>query len=306
VLNVRRSSGFTLAELLVATAMLGMLGAAALTVMLGQMRFHAAAVREMESRRAVHGGADLLRADLRGLAPTAGGIYALLPNSIDVRAPMGASVICHIDGSRTMVGVPPVYAAAGALTSWSPQPQRGDTVLVFVENDPTSGPSTPDDGISAPGAWSVHVLTADPASGGTCPTASGLTRSSAEAAAAVSLRLAPPLAPEVSPGAALRFVRRARYQLYRASDGYWYLGYADCLASRATPCATIQPVNGPFAPGGIRFAFWDSTGALTSDPTRVARIDVLARALGDRAGKAGAAREPAAESLLITIAPRNR
>jgi len=139
-----------------------------------------------------------------------------------------------------------------------------------------------------------------------CPTTSGFTRSTAEAAAARSLRLSPPLAPEVALGAALHFVRRARYQLYKASDGRWYLGYLDCLSSRATPCATIQPVNGPFAPNGVRFVFSDSTGVAASDPARVARIDVLARALTDRSTDAGSSPAFAAESLLITIAPRNR
>jgi hypothetical protein len=111
----------------------------------------------------------------------------------------------------------------------------------------------------------------------------------------------------VRPGAALRFVRRARYQLYRASDGLWYVGHLDCLPSRATPCATIQPVVGPFESNGVHFAYRDSTGAVTSDPTRVARIDVHARAPGLRMPHAGGyASHGSADSLLITIAPRNR
>lgn len=305
MLNRGRSSGFTLIELLVAAALLGIIGMAVLSVTLSQMRFHAAAVSAMDTKRTVHEGTALLRVDLRGVAPSSGGIYALRPDGIDVRAPLGASIVCHIDASRAIVGIPPTSAAAGPLTSWSMQPQRGDTVLVY-DDGAANDPSTPDDGSAAPGTWHTHVLTADPASGGACPTASGFTRNTTEAAAALSLRLSPQLAPEIVPGAALRFVRRARYQLYKASDGRWYLGYLDCLASRATPCSTIQPVNGPFAPNGVRFVFTDSTGGATSSPERVSRIDVLARALVDGARNSGAASEPAAESLLITVALRNR
>ncbi|HEV7705174.1 MAG TPA: hypothetical protein VGO46_12820, partial [Gemmatimonadaceae bacterium] len=120
----------------------------------------------------------------------------------------------------------------------------------------------------------------------------------AEASAAISLSLSPPLDSAVAPGAIVRVVRRARYELYRASDSRWYLGYLDCLSSRATPCNIVQPVAGPFAPGGIQLAYLDRSGALTANPASVARIDALA--IAERRSS------PAVlDSLSTTIALRN-
>jgi hypothetical protein len=93
-------------------------------------------------------------------------------------------------------------------------------------------------------------------------------------------------------------VRRARYELYRASDSRWYLGYLDCLSSRATPCNVVQPVAGPFAPGGIRLAYLDRGGAPTGNPSRVARIDVVA--IAERRSS-----PTVLDSLATTIALRN-
>jgi hypothetical protein len=142
------------------------------------------------------------------------------------------------------------------------------------------------------------VLTAALSSAGACPTASGLTTTAAEASAALSLSLSPELDSSIAPGALVRMVRRARYELYRASDSRWYLGYLDCLASRATPCNVVQPVSGPFAPSGVQLAYLDRSGAPTTDPWRVARIDVLAIAARRSA-------PTTLDSLATTIALRN-
>ena len=112
------------------------------------------------------------------------------------------------------------------------------------------------------------------------------------------MSVSPPLDSPIAPGALVRLVRHARYELYRSSDSRWYLGYLDCLATRATPCNVVQPVAGPFAPGGISLAYLDRTGALTADPTRIARIDVLAVA-------ARRSSPAVLDSLATTIALRN-
>jgi hypothetical protein len=171
-------------------------------------------------------------------------------------------------------------------------------VLIF---DPGADVSPDDD------RWTTRTLADDPASVGGCPNASGLTATAAEATTAWSLRLDAPLDSTVPPGAALRFFRRARYELYQASDGLWYLGYADCLAVRNPQCSVVQPVSGPYAAGGVRFAFLDTLGSATTDPGRVARIDVLARAesprvVHDSRGRAARFRD----SLTTSIALRNQ
>jgi len=87
--------------------------------------------------------------------------------------------------------------------------------------------------------------------------------------------------PNIVQGSSIRFLREARYSLYQASDGRWYLGYQECPGGT---CNTIQPVSGPYLPpstsggsSGLTFTYFDSTGAVTATPTTVARIDVVTR-----------------------------
>lgn len=295
VLIARRSpaQGFTLAELLVAITLLGVVSTVVLGVVLRQQRFHRATLALLEARRAARDAADVLRSDLRAISPAAGDLLVMGADHLELRAATGTSIVCAMSGARDIVHLPPRAAAAGALTSWIVPPEPGDTVLVRAM-------------ALAPAAarWDAHVLAAEPGRGG-CPTAGGFVASAAESASAIALRIVPPLAPDVHAGAALRIVRRARYELYRAGDARWYLGYRDCLATRALPCSTIQPVSGPFAPDGLRFVYRDSSGAQTTDPARVRRIDVAVVARSRVVPSVGISARPASESLALTIAPRN-
>lgn len=294
MLSHRSGRGYTLVELLAVIVLTGIVGTAVVRVTVGQHRYIDAMRRIIETRRAVREGVESPRYDLRAVSPMSGGIYAMAPQMVEFRSALGASVVCDMDGTRTLVHIPSRGAWSG-LTAWLASPRRGDTVLVFDATD--SGSTT----------WNVHVLATDPTAGGGCPESTGFTRSAAEAAAALELQLDPPLAPAIESGAALRFVRRARYQLYRAGDGQWYLGYLDCLATRSTPCATIQPVSGPFAEQGIRFVFRDASGGETADPARVARIDIISRAETIVALRAvGFVPGTFSDSAVATITPRNR
>ena len=295
MLSRRGARGTTLVELLAVLVLLALVAAAIMRVTVGEQRFVDAVGRVIEARRAVLEGADIPRRDLREIAAASGGIYAMAADMVESRSPIGTSVICEVDSARTGVSIPG-RDSWSALTSWVASPRQGDTVLVLdVASD------------SVPPVWRPHALAVDPLAGGICPVSSGLARSPADEAAALRLRLTPPLEPTIGPGAALRFVRRTRYQLYRAGDGRWYLGYQDCLATRAVPCGTIQPVSGPYSAAGIRFVFSDRAGAETSDPASVARIDVVSRATsGLPLRAAGFAQGIYSDSIVASIALRNR
>ncbi|MBX6331170.1 MAG: hypothetical protein IRY91_04920 [Gemmatimonadaceae bacterium] len=290
----RARRGISLAELLVTCALTGLIGAVVLRTTVRQERFYQAIAQIVATRGAVYDAANLLRHELRGVAPASGGIYALGPDAVDVRAPLGASVICSIDASRTTIGIPPHLDAPRSLTAWTTELQVGDTVLVYAAEPPDSA------------RWLAHVVTASPERGGDCPTASGFALTAADAGAALALRLAPPLPPLVGPGAALRFVRRTRYALYRAADARWYLGVSDCLPTRATPCTALQPVSGPFDAGGVRFVYRDSADAETNDPARVARIEIVLRSDSRAPLRAeGFTLGPFRDSLTLPITLRN-
>jgi len=279
--------GASLVELIVVIVLLAILGTATLGVVIHQERFYRAQADAIDSRATVRDAASLLQGELRPLTPSDGDLYAIGASSVDFRATLAQSAICTISPSRQRITIPPEHLASGAPLTWlGTQPEAGDTLLVLA-TDSTLGDS-----------WQRHVLTANPSASGMCPLVTGLTTTAAEAATALTLSLSPPLDTAIEPGTLVRVVRRARYELYRASDFRWYLGYLDCLALRATPCNVVQPVSGPFAPAGIRLAYLDHDGAPTTDPFRVARIDVLA--IASRRSSPGTL-----DSLATTIALRN-
>lgn len=268
--------GFSLVEMIVAVLLACTIAAAAVDSLVTQQRSFAAAARAGAARNALHQGADVLSAELHAVSPRDGDIYLAQPDKIEFRMLLGASVLCTIALTRDAATLPPLRAASAlGLTAWVAIPQRGDTVLAF---DP-AGPGPADD------RWTRHVLSADPSSGASCPLASGFTASAAEAAAGWAISLAPPLSATVPVGSPIRFVRRARFELYRAADSRWYLGFLDCLPTRATPCAIVQPVAGPFDPGGVHLTFLDSLGAPSVPAgTALVTIDLHASAAGRTPG----------------------
>jgi type II secretory pathway pseudopilin PulG len=286
VVHVNRR-GTSLVELIVVIVLLAAIGSATLGVVLHQERFYREQASAIDSRASVRDAVSVLQSDLRALTPLDGDLYAIDPDAVEFRATLAQSAICTIAPSRQSITIPPEHLASGAPITWlGTQPEPGDTLLVLA-TDSTLGDS-----------WQRHVLTAAPSNAGSCPTSSGLTTSVAESAAALTLTFSPPFDTAIAPGTLVRVVRRARYELYRASDSRWYLGYLDCLGSRATPCNSVQPVSGPFAPSGVQLAYLDRAGAATADPFRVARIDVLA--IASRSSS------PATlDSLATTIALRN-
>ncbi len=294
MLSGRHGGGTTLIELLVVLVLLALVGGAIMRIAVEQQRFLDAVERVMEVHRTAREGAEIPREELRAVAAASGGIYDMASEHIEFRALVGSSVICGVDSARTTVSIPGRRAWSG-LTAWVAEPRAGDTLLVF------------DSAIdSTPSRWSSHVLATAPVPGGRCPTASGLARTAAEEGDALSFEVAAPLEVAVGSGALIRFFRRARYQLYRAGDDRWYLGFLDCATSRATPCSTIQPVSGPFVPDGVRFSYRDSTGVPTADPARVARIDVLSRAASSAPLRAaGFALGIYSDSVLASISLRN-
>jgi hypothetical protein len=283
---------------MVVIILLGIVAGGMMNVVIRQQQFYAGSSGIIETRSNVRQGIEVVQRELRGLAPADGDIYVMGPNLIEFRASAGSSVVCTIDGARTTVTVPPLAVAAqNGLTSWITAPVLYDTVLVY--NIDTR-------------SWQPTRLTAAPTSGATCPMSTGLTTTAGEETKGWTLHLDKALEAGVKPGSSIRFVRKAHYGLYQASDGDWYLGYFECVDSATPKCGTIQPVSGPYVPpgsaggSGLRFAYFDDTGASTTDRKRVARIDIVMRAQSRMSiQSAGYKRGIYQDSLAVSIAVRN-
>jgi hypothetical protein len=291
-------TGVTLAELIVALTLFGVVTTIMLTMVREQQRFHIGSLEIIDTKRSAQQAIDLLYGELRAASPA--DIYAISDSSISFRATLGASHLCAIDSARASIVLPSTRTTRAApLSSFLSLPRAGDSLLVF---DPGDAAAAIDD------QWRPHVVTAD-LRGGACPPRPFGLASSALEGAGIAIAIAPPLSARVIVGAPVRFVRPASYSLYRGTGSTWMLGFSSCAAGS---CTARQPLSGPYLPfaaggaGGVSFRYLDADGVPTAERSRIARIDVNARARSVSVLDVGhVRRQRYHDSLAVTIALRN-
>lgn len=298
--SLRRA--FTLIELAVVLSILGVAGAAMGMLLLRQQRFFRGESELMYAREGVRDALDVLAGELRGVF--VGDTLRLLADSaVEIYASIGSSVVCQSTDNE--VGLPRAVPSGNTLSAFVTDPDTGDLAFFYSEGE---------DGRS----WRRHRISAFSSRtlGTVCPTSSGF--SSAGDAAAFNgfqTTIDTPIGPEVRPGAPVRFVRRGRYSLYRASDGDWYLGYRRCKAIGGSSCGPIQPLSGPYRPyssdptaTGLLFEYFDAHGSRltsSSSPLDLARIDVTARSEGKQRLLIEGRPFTPGDSATVSIAVRN-
>ena len=309
---MRLNRGFTLVELIVATSIAAIVGAAILMTLRRQEMFYGSATEVIGLRSELRDAADVLVADIRGAAVARYGLPLMADTAVELFSTLGSSVVCLTSSGRTVFLPPTTLSSGNPLTSLLAFPDSGDLALIYTA--PSGNPDSARWIESRISAFATRSLSSS------CPASSGFT-SSLDAAAGrtgFALTLAGTPASAIRKGAPVRFVRRARYSLYRSSDGQWYLGYRRCNAVGQSSCTAIQPVSGPYLPyasagpgtGGLSFRYFDVNGSELFDAAlsaNVARIDVVLRGETKRAvSLAGDARHRYRDSVVISISPRNR
>lgn len=303
--------GFTLVELIVATTIAGIAAGVMTMTLVRQQRFFASAEAVLDVRSQLRDAADVLATDIRGAAVGSFGLPLMTDTAIEMFTTIGMSVACSAPVGYN-IGLPPITLASGnTLTSLLATPDTGDLALIY--GLPSGAPDS--------GRWESHrIVSFTPRALSTsCPSTTGFTTAgdAFSGATGYSLSLVATPSGAVRKGALIHFVRRARYSLYRSSDGLWYLGYRRCTASGASACAAIQPVSGPYQPyrgsagvPGLSFRYYDAAGGEIpfSGPSQsVARVEIVLR--GQTAGAAslnGDARSMWRDSAVVTVSPRNR
>jgi len=145
---------------------------------------------------------------------------------------------------------------------------KGDSVLLFWEGNPAK---RDDD------QWLPGLISSAPA--GAC------TKDPNPATPGWVLSLQPQwlnnnglnIAGAVTTGSPVRAFEIVRYQVYQsASDGKWYVGYQNISAGGF---ASIQPLIGPLTGSdGLELDYFDVNGAVTTDSSKVALIEIHLRA----------------------------
>jgi len=306
-------TGMTLLELVISLVLVGLLGGLIVGFLLKQERFYAGANEILLTRTQVRQAAAMLPNDLRAISSGGNDIYAMTDTSIEFRSTFGSSYVCASTVGKTgLISIPPATLAKNSLlTTWSQTPVAGDSLALYVDSTSTA---VRDD------AWSVHQITAMATvtsnSSPGCLSSTGLMQGTDVTSQnpSFSITLSPIQSKSVSAGAAVRFFKKVHYSLYQAADGLWYLGYYDCRAGRSPVCSTIQAIAGPLRPyvagqpqlAGLRFAYYDSTGAVTTNRTAVSRISILWQGEGTKNIQlAGGSPVAFRDSLRIDVGLRN-
>jgi prepilin-type N-terminal cleavage/methylation domain-containing protein len=296
--------GFTLIELVVVLAILGVMGSTIGLTLLRQQRFYRGATELMYTREGVRDAMEILSTDVRGMS-TADTAMLLADSAVELWANIGSSVVCQIAGAE--IGLPRAISPRGnTLTAFLEQPDTGDLALFFR------------DSMEAGSQWERHRIVGFSSRllAAACPAATGFAVAEAVDAGATGflITLSTPLSSHVGRGAPVRFIRHGRYSLYRAADGDWYLGYRRCNATGPPVCGAIQPLSGPYKaysgnPGltGLLFEYLDVLGSrLGAGSSSLARVDISARAQSrQRLIVEGHGSIPS-DAATVTVAVRNR
>lgn len=306
--RARARAGTSLAELVVALALFGVVGAALLRAFDRQARFHTGIVRLVETHAQLTVTHDAVAAELRSLASPRD-ILRLSDTAVAYRAFSGSAVACAVSGAMVTLA-PEVLAGGVVLARLRTSPQPGDSAWLFDEG-PTL--SRGDD------TWQgAAVLSAQVVPGG-CD-GSAFVHPVADAgrpAWRLVLDTVPAMSSGITPGALVHVTRLARFALYRSASGETNLGWSDWNAA-AGAWNVIQPVTGPFLPyraalpgaSGVALAAFDSAGVGTGIGPAFAPpalVHLMTRAVTSRAIRLdGMPRGPHSDSLRSAIAPRNR
>lgn len=309
-------AGFSLTELIISMTLLGLIGTVIVSVVVSQQRFYRGTNALVETRAQLRQVAAMLPSDLRGISAAGNDIYSMTDSSIEFRSTFGSSVVCKTmsSGGGYLV-LPPRNTAKGIRwTSWSQAPVIGDSIALY---DESTGSGAADD------RWTMHQITAlamytgDGSSA--CQSSTRFTQASDLTSTNPSYRIAvsPGFASTVKQGAAIRFYKRVRYNLFQDADGLWYLGYRDCVQWRTPQCSEPQAIGGPYQAyadagtglSGIEFAYHDSDDVVTTNPAALARITVVVRGESSELIQLGGMQsgwKRFRDSLTLEVALRNR
>lgn len=302
---------FTLPEILVSLAIAGIVATAMTTTLVRQMRFHGAASEILDVRAQLRDAADVLASDIRGAAVATYGLPLMADSAIEMYSSIGSSVACSTPVGSVVLLAPSVLANGNTLTSLLATPDTGDIAAIYA---------IPSGNIDS-ARWETRRIAAFSSKtlASTCPSSTGFTTVGDAVAGATGYQvtLASPAGPDVRKGAPVRFLRRARYSIYKSSDGKWYIGYRRCSVSTPASCEPIQPLSGPYrsygprgAESGLSFRYYDVNGAEVpagAGGSSVARVDIVIRGESSRrVALAGDAQRTFRDSVVVTVSPRNR
>ncbi|HEX2778970.1 MAG TPA: prepilin-type N-terminal cleavage/methylation domain-containing protein [Gemmatimonadaceae bacterium] len=273
---MRDRRGFSLAEIMVALVLLGIVAGGIMGVVMRQQQFYRSATEVIDTRQQIRQAAAVVPVDMRGVSSVGNDILEMTDSSLYVRGNIGSSIMCSHgnSGAGSSITIPPIGLASGSyFTTFLTRPKVNDVILVFDDKNP----GNQDDD------WMSYTISRIDSTLVGCASFTDAVKD--VAAYRYIYETATPLSATIVDGSPMRFARQVKYSLYRsATDGLSWMGYRECRGD-GSACSNIQPVAGPYRPyaagdtltSGLTFVYRDSTGAVTATPAMVARVEMFVR-----------------------------
>jgi prepilin-type N-terminal cleavage/methylation domain-containing protein len=296
-------AGFTMVEMIVSLVVFAVVIAGASTVMVNQTRFNRDTAVIMDVRNQLRQAAAIMPADLRALSTTGGDLIALTDSAVAFRSTFGTSIACVVTGGGTnTIDVPPISITNGRVfTSWSSAPAVGDSLIVYDEGATT---------LQKDDTWKAYAITAVSSAAGNCPSSTGFIATADATTAAYKFTIGATPSSTIVAGAPIRFVRRARYSIYKAADNQWYLGYCTGACTSASDRSAIAgPLRAYSSTGttnGLTIEYLTSAGVATTTPASVRSIRITLRGASTEKIQLGPSQRTFTDQLQFTVGIRNR
>lgn len=249
----RTDSGFTMVELIIALVLFGIVGISIYKLLVSNQRLYYQQTERVNTNQAARAAASILPMEIRELDATdpSGGSDILTASSTGFRYRAMKSVyFACADGAGTSVIVDRSrwfgIRAADVTT---------DSLLIFAEGDEST---RSDD------AW-LHANVTAMSSGTAC--------SDGSASITFTVALASGSISSVLEGAPVRSYQDEQVSLYQDASGDYWLG-SQTISKSSGSTSTIQPIVGPLTSSGLALAYYDTTGTVTADRTKIARIAI--------------------------------
>jgi len=277
--------GFTLVELLVALVLLSIVSAAIYKVLVSNDRVYSAQTQRMELSQNIRAAATILPADFRTLDATDSDITTMSATSISIRAIRQLAIICDtpslgglLTGVTLHVRQNPIYGPRMFNAST-------DSLLIYYEGD---------NGTRLDDGWTLANLVSYVSSNCVDGKPGYLFVVNAKLQTGQINGKG-----NISYGSPVLGFESVTYRLYQpAGDTSWYIGYQNSSGT--------QPLIGPVLSNGLSLAYYDSTSTVTTDPTKVAIIEVRVRArTAQQVRDANSIMRVPVDSFVMKVALRN-
>ncbi len=285
--------GFSLVELLIAMVLLAIVTAALYRTLMTNQRVYQQQTQVIGLQQNMRAAAAILPQELRELDATEGDISAMSATSITVRAHRWTAVMCTQPVTGFAGGLGPNLLTTTMIIRAQPFFGRAintaiDSMFIRYEGD---------DGTRKDDGWVIGRPTNVATAGVVCP---GLPVAAGQLVTMnVSFGALANFPESIVNGDPVVGFEPVTYALDSIGTD-WYVSL--------TTSNGKQPLIGPVVSNGLAFAYYDSTGAVTAVPARVARVDITLRAetaqqIRARSGSNSLVRM--VDSVLTSVALRN-